>query len=55
MGERLKRKRFDEGVSTVEFALLTLVAAALAGGLLMVVRGADVTAALKDVILRALG
>jgi hypothetical protein len=42
-------------VSTVEFALLTLVAAALAGGLLAVVRSGDVMEALKGVILRALG
>jgi hypothetical protein len=51
----LKRKRFDEGVSTVEFALLTLVAAAFAGGLLAIVRSGEVMAALKGVILRALG
>jgi hypothetical protein len=42
-------------VSTVEFALLTLVAAALAGGLLAIVRSAEVMEGLKGVILRALG
>jgi Protein of unknown function (DUF4244) len=51
----LKRKRFDEGASTVEYALLTLAGAALAGAMVAIVKSEGFLAALTSVMLRALG
>jgi Flp pilus assembly pilin Flp len=55
MGETLKRKRFDEGASTVEYALLTLAAAAVAGAMVAVAKSEAFMAALSSVVLKALG
>lgn len=51
----MKRKRFDEGSSTVEYALLTLAAAALAAVLVAVAKSESFRSALAGVVLRALG
>ncbi|WP_018683879.1 DUF4244 domain-containing protein [Actinokineospora enzanensis] len=44
----------DRGSITVEFALCTLVAAAIAGVLLLIVKGSAVLHALTELITRAL-
>ncbi|HZM84007.1 MAG TPA: DUF4244 domain-containing protein [Candidatus Limnocylindrales bacterium] len=51
----LKRKRFDEGASTVEYALVTLGAAAVAGLVIAIAKSEAFQAALTGVMLRALG
>jgi hypothetical protein len=44
----------DDGSVSVEFVLLTLTAAALAGALYLIVSGQAVTAAIEHLIARAL-
>ena len=51
----MKRKRFDEGASTVEYALVTLAAATFAGVMLAVAKSEGFLAALTGVVLKALG
>jgi hypothetical protein len=51
----VKRKRFDKGASTVEYALVTLGAAAVAGLVVAIARSDAFQAALTSVMLRALG
>ena len=51
----MKRKRFDEGASTVEYALLTLAGAALAGAMVAIAKSDGFIAALTGVMLKALG
>jgi hypothetical protein len=55
MGETLKRKGFDKGANTVEYALLTLAAAAFAGVMVAVAKSEGFLSALTSVMLRALG
>ncbi len=50
----MRKWRSDRGMNTVEYAMLGLVGAALAGALLAVVSSGGVRAAFEGVILRAL-
>lgn len=50
-----QRKKSDQGMTTVEYAVGTLAAVAFAGMLLKVVTSDTVQAALTGVIARALG
>lgn len=52
----MKRKRCnDDGLVTVEWALMVLVGAAVAGVLLVFVKGDAIKAKLEGLILQALG
>ncbi|GLY05867.1 MULTISPECIES: DUF4244 domain-containing protein [Actinoplanes] len=51
---RLRTEASDTGMSTVEYALGTVAAGALATVLFRVVTGGDVTAAITAIVLRAL-
>ena len=51
----MKRKRFDKGATTVEYALVVLAAAAFAGVLVAIAKSEGFLAALSGVVLRALG
>ena len=46
--------RNDEGMSTIEYAMGSLAAAALAGGLYMVINGGGVVDAIEGIITDAL-
>ncbi|WP_425455308.1 DUF4244 domain-containing protein [Allorhizocola rhizosphaerae] len=50
----MRKWRSDRGMNTVEYAIVGLAAATLAGGLLAIVSSDSVKSALAGVILRAL-